>query len=280
MLSYQHAYHAGNHADVLKHVVLLDLLHRLTAKDKPLRYIETHAGAGTYDLTRGAARKNREYESGIARLVAATETPESVARLVALVRAANGGTAALAAYPGSPELARAVLRAEDRAYLFERHPAEYRRLAAAMRDDRRIVVRHEDGLAGCLGLVPPPERRGLLLIDPAYERADEQHAVVDAVAKAHRRFPTGVIAVWYPVVERRWAARFVAAVAKIGVQRARVYELVVAPDARNRGLTGSGMIVVNPPWQSDEALVPALRWLAAGLEQMPGAGAYRAVDLA
>lgn len=280
MLSYQHAFHAGNHADVLKHVVLLELLHRLTAKDKPLRYIETHAGAGTYDLTRGAAQKNREYETGIARLVEHRTMPEAVTRLVARVRAANGGTTALECYPGSPELARALLRPDDRAWLFERHPAEYRKLAAAMRGDRRIAVRHEDGLTSCVGLVPPPERRGLLLIDPAYERDDEQDAVVDAVAKTYRRFPTGVVAVWYPVVERRRAARFAAAVAKTGVRNARVYELSVAPDARGRGLTGSGMIVVNAPFQTDEALVPALHWLVARLEQRPGAGACRAVDLA
>ena len=123
--------------------------------------------------------------------------------------------------------------------------------------------------------MPPPERRGLLLIDPAYERDDEQDAVVDAVAKTYRRFPTGVVAVWYPVVERRRAARFAAAVAKTGVRNARVYELSVAPDARGRG-----MIVVNAPFQTDEALVPALHWLVARLEQRPGAGACRAVDLA
>ena len=280
MLSYQHAYHAGNHADVLKHVVLLELLQRLTAKEKPLRYIETHAGAGTYDLARGAAQKNREYESGIGRLIEAQAPPAAVTRLVGQVRAANGDASALSRYPGSPALARAMLRSVDSAYLFERHPAEHRKLAAAMRGDRRISVRHEDGLSGCLGLVPPPERRGLLFIDPAYERADEQEAVVAAVAKAHRRFPTGVLAVWYPIVDRRWAARFAAAVAKCGVRRARVYELSVAPERAQRGLTGSGMIVVNPPWQSDEALVPALRWLATQLEQSPAAGAYRAVDLA
>src|SRR5690606_31196975 len=115
------------------------------------------------------------------------------------------------------------------------------------------------GLEGCVGLVPPPERRGLVLIDPAYERDDEQHAVVDTVAKVYRRFPTGVIAVWYPKVERRWAARFTAAIAKIGLPSARVYELAVAPDSPKRGLSSSGLIVVNPPWQTDEALVPALR---------------------
>jgi 23S rRNA (adenine2030-N6)-methyltransferase len=279
MLSYQHAYHAGNHADVLKHVVLLELLHRLTAKDKPLRYIETHAGAGYYDLTRGAAQKNREYESGIARLMDSEAMPEAVTRLVEYVRAANTDKAGLSRYPGSPALARAMLRPEDSAYLFEKHPAEHRKLAAAMRGDRRITVRHEDGLSGCLGLVPPPERRGLLFMDPAYERADEQPAVVDAVAKAHRRFPTGVMAVWYPVVERQWVARFTAALAKTGVRGARVYELNVAPDGSRRGLAGSGMIVVNMPWPSDEALVPALRWLTTLLEQGPSAGAYRAFDL-
>src|SRR5690606_27487705 len=138
------------------------------------RYIETHAGAGVYDLTRGAAQKNREYETGIARLLAEPAPPEPVARLIAHVRAANVGAATLAAYPGSPALARAMLRPQDRAWLFERHPAEHRKLAAAMRGDRRIVVRHEDGLAACVGLVPPPERRGLMLLGPASDGPHER----------------------------------------------------------------------------------------------------------
>lgn len=282
MLSYQHGYHAGNHADVLKHVVLLELLCRLTAKEKPLRYIETHAGAGSYALTSGPAQKNREFESGIARLLtaeAAAGMPEAVGRLVERVRAANRAAAPLSRYPGSPALARAMLRPEDSIFLFERHPAEHGKLAAAMRGDPRITVRHDDGLSGCLGLVPPPERRGLVFVDPAYERSDEHVAVLDVVTKVHRRFPTGVLAVWYPVVERRWVARFHAGFAKTGVRRARVYELGIVPDGARRGLTGSGMIVVNTPWRSEAALLPALRWLVARLEETRSAGAYRAVDL-
>lgn len=276
MLSYQHAYHAGNHADVLKHVVLLELLTRLTLKDKPLRYIETHAGAGSYDLTQGAALKNREHLAGIAKLfeLRDAEMPPPVARLVAHVLAANGGRAQLARYPGSPALARSLLRAEDRIYLFERHPAEHRKLAAAMRDDRRIVVRREDGLTGCLGLVPPPEKRGLLFIDPSYERDDEDAAVIDAVAKAQRRFPTGVIAVWYPVANRRRATRFEEAFAKT-VEGAFTCELDVAPDGSRHGLTGSGMLVANLPWSADDGLEAVLRWLVTRLEEGAGAGGYR-----
>jgi 23S rRNA (adenine2030-N6)-methyltransferase len=227
----------------------------------------------------GAAQKNREYESGIARLMDSQAMPDAVARLVEHVRAANGAKAKLERYPGSPALACAALRPDDRVYLFERHPAEHRKLAAAMRGDRRVTVRHDEGLSGCLGLVPPPERRGLVFVDPAYERADEQHAVVDAVAKAHRRFPTGVMAVWYPVVDRQWVARLTAALSRTRLENARIYELNVAPEGRQRGLTGSGMIVVNAPWRSDEALVPALRWLTTRLEQGPAAGAFRAADL-
>ena len=169
MLSYLHAYHAGSHADVLKHVVLLAILAQLTAKDKPLRYIETHAGAGGYSLRSREARKNREYETGIAKLWDAPSPPAPVAALIALVRGYNGDGAPLARYPGSPWLARERLRPGDSAYFFELHPAEHRALAQAFGADRRVTVLRQDGLTGAIGLVPPPERRALVFVDPSYE---------------------------------------------------------------------------------------------------------------
>ncbi len=265
MLSYQHAFHAGNHADVLKHLVLLGILERLTAKDAPLRYIETHAGAGGYDLRSREALKNREYELGIGKLWGARQPPARVAALLALVRAYNGGRPALERYPGSPWLARERLRRGDSLYLFELHPTEHRALAAGLGDDRRVTVLHDNGLEGCIGLVPPPERRGLVLIDPSYELRDEHARVVDALVKAHRRFATGVYAIWYPVIERRWVDRFERALRATGIAPIDLYELSIAGDAHGRGLTGSGMIVVNPPWRLREDMQETLPWVARTL---------------
>ena len=185
MLSYQHGYHAGNHADVLKHTVLTAILARMVAKEKPVRYIDTHAGSGSYDLKSPAAQQNREYADGIGRIWSATDAPPAVARLLELAHTHNG-TGALRRYPGSPWFARELLRPEDRLHLFELHPAEHRRLAREFGGARNVRVLRENGLVGCIGLVPPPDRRGLLLIDPSYERGDEQREVIDAeIGRAH-----------------------------------------------------------------------------------------------
>lgn len=273
MLSYQHGYHAGNHADVLKHTVLAALLTRLVAKDKPLRYVETHAGAGGYDLRTAAAQKNREYEAGIGRLWTAAAAPPAVARWLELARRYNDGPM-LRRYPGSPWLARECLRAIDRLFLYELHPAEHRALAKATEDDRRVRVLREDGLIGCIGLVPPPDKRALVLIDPAYERKNEHRQVIDAVVKMHKRFANGVIAIWYPVIERRWVERYERALRAAGIRDFATYEISVAREGRGRGLIGSGLFVVNPPWQLDEELDSALPWLAAQLDSS-GDGSYR-----
>jgi 23S rRNA (adenine2030-N6)-methyltransferase len=270
MLSYQHGFHAGNHADVLKHVVLCAILARLTLKPSPLRYIETHAGAGGYDLGTPIARKNREHETGVAKLWSATEAPAAVERWLALVRRYNAGPT-LRRYPGSPWLARASLRPDDRLFLYELHPAEHRALKSACAEDRRVKVLREDGLVGCVGLVPPPAKRALLFIDPSYERKDEYREVVDAVRKAHERFATGVVAVWYPVLERRAPERFERALRALGLPAVSLYELDVARPRAGGGLAGSAMLVVNTPWQLDEELEHALPWLATHLGQADGA---------
>lgn len=269
MLSYLHGFHAGNHADVVKHTVLTAALARLVAKAAPLRYVDTHAGAGGYDLDSAAARKNREHDAGIGRIVSSTEAPPAVARLLELVHRYNGpGT--LRRYPGSPWLARESLRSMDQLYLFELHPAEQRVLARAFARDERVKVLHEDGLRGCIGLVPPPHRRALTLIDPSYERSEEPAAVVDAVVKAHRRFATGVVAIWYPVIERRAADRFERRLRAALDAPISTYELCITQQSGARGLVGSGVLVVNPPWQLDDDMAAALPWLKARLERDDG----------
>jgi 23S rRNA (adenine2030-N6)-methyltransferase len=273
MLSYQHGYHAGNHADVLKHTVLTALLARLIAKDKPLRYIETHAGAGAYDLRSSAARKNREHDSGVGKLWGARDAPTAVARWLALVERFNSGRD-LKRYPGSPLLACESLRPIDKLFLYELHPAEHRALVRATERDRRVKVSREDGLLGCIGLVPPPDKRALLLVDPSYEIADEHRHVIDAVVKVHKRFAQTVIAIWYPVIERRWVDRYERALRSALRAELAVYELCVTQAGAERGLAGSGMFVVNPPWQLDDELRESLPWLAGRLAE-DGAGSYR-----
>jgi 23S rRNA (adenine2030-N6)-methyltransferase len=270
MLSYLHGYHAGNHADVLKHTVLTALLARLVAKDKPLRYIDTHAGAGGYELRTAAAEKNREYETGVGKLWTAAAAPGAVARWLELVRRYNGD-GALRRYPGSPWLAQQSLRASDDLFLFELHPAEHRALKQACDGDRRARVLRDDGLSACIGLVPPPSKRALLLMDPSYELRDEHRSVVDAVVKVHKRFATGVIAIWYPVIERRWVERYERALRATGVGPIATFELCVQHERHAGGLTGSGMFVVNPPWQLDDELAAALPWLARELAVDAGA---------
>ncbi|HET7608593.1 MAG TPA: 23S rRNA (adenine(2030)-N(6))-methyltransferase RlmJ [Gammaproteobacteria bacterium] len=264
MLSYLHGYHAGNHADVLKHTVLTALLARLVAKDKPLRYIDTHAGAGGYDLRAPPAQRNREHEGGIGKIWDADDAPPAVARLLTLAHRFNGG-GPLKRYPGSPWLARESLRPIDDLFLFELHPAEHRALKNACAGDRRVKVQRENGLTECIGLVPPPSKRALLLVDPSYELRDEHRDVVDALAKAHKRFTTGVFAIWYPVIERRWVERYERALRATGIAAISTYELCVASERRDGGLVGSGVFVVNAPWQLDDELGAALPWLAQRL---------------
>jgi 23S rRNA (adenine2030-N6)-methyltransferase len=273
MLSYLHGFHAGNHADVLKHTVLTAILARLVAKDKPVRYVDTHAGAGGYDLRSPAAQKNREYADGIGRIWSAPDAPPAAARLLELAHRYNGAGPPRR-YPGSPWLARESLRPTDQLYLFELHPAEHRKLAHDFGRTRNAKVLREDGLVGCIGLVPPPERRGLILIDPSYERADEPREVVDAAVKAHQRFATGVIAIWYPVIDRRAADKFERALRATRLAPFSTYELCVAEAGRDRGLFGSGMFVVNAPWPLDDEMAEALPWLAKHLDR-DGAARWR-----
>ena len=263
MLSYLHGYHAGNHADVLKHTVLTALLARLVARTKPLRYIDTHAGAGGYDLRASGAQRNREHEGGVGKLWEASDAPAAVARWLALARRFNG-SGALKRYPGSPWLARESLRPIDDLFLFELHPAEHRALKEACGGDRRTKVLREDGLAACIGLVPPPSKRALVFVDPSYELRDEHRDVVDALEKLHARFATGAFAIWYPVIERRWVERYERAL-RAAVGAVSVYELNIARERREGGLVGSGVFIVNAPWQLDDELGEALPWLAERL---------------
>jgi 23S rRNA (adenine2030-N6)-methyltransferase len=278
MLSYRHAFHAGNHADVLKHLVLVHVLEHLTAKDKPACYIDTHAGAGRYALGSAYAQQNREFESGIGRLWGRDDLPEAVARYVALVAELNEG-GPLRSYPGSPWLAQRLLRPGDRLFLFELHPSEIGPLADIFAGDRRTKVLQSDGLEGCIGLLPPKERRGLVLIDPAYEVKTDYQRALDTLLRGHRRFATGTFALWYPVLDRRRTEAMERAVMTSGVPKVQLFELGVGAKSPDRGMDTSGILVVNPPWTLASAMQAALPWLAQALATH-GRGHFRVETLA
>jgi 23S rRNA (adenine2030-N6)-methyltransferase len=276
MFSYRHAFHAGNHADVLKHVVLVHVLRHLAAKDTPFWVVDTHAGAGLYALDGEWATKRSEFADGIGRLWTREDAPSAVADYLAVVRALNPD-GSLRHYPGSPFIALPHLRARDRLRLFELHVNEVEVLAAnldaAGRDAaRRTLVTRADGFSGLRALLPPPPRRGLILIDPSYEDKRDYARVVDALREALARFATGCYAIWYPQVQRAEPAELVRRLSRLPDLRWLHAGLAVrTPSADGLGLHGSGMFVVNPPWTLAAALRESLPWLASTLAQDDGA---------
>lgn len=277
MLSYRHAFHAGIHADVFKHLVLTLLVRSLLHKEKPFFYLDTHAGAGRYHLNSEMARKNREYESGISRLWNVENPPEAVREYLAAVRTTNPGDD-LRVYPGSPRIVRPFLRERDRMALCELHPTDAKLLAAEFACDRQVRVEHLDGYQGLKALLPPPERRGLVHIDPAYELKDERRRLLDAVKEGYKRWATGLFAVWYPIQDRATADDFLRRFKRLGLPKVLVAEFTVLPDEAFR-LNGSGMIIINPPWRLDEQLNSVLPWLWEKLA-VDGQGGWRAEWLA
>lgn len=255
MLSYRHGFHAGNHADVLKHFVLVELLTELTKKDKPLWVVDTHAGAGSYSLEMGFAAKSREFENGIARLWARQDLPLALAAYVEEVRRANPD-GALRTYPGSPQIALQVTRAQDRLRLFELHTTESRALAEHFRAaGRRVAVVPGDGFAGLKAVLPPPSRRGLVLIDPSYEVLSDYRAMRDSARDALQRFATGTYAIWYPRLQRREAQSLPGQLQRLATGDWLNVSLTVStPPASGFGLFGSGMFVFNPPWKLETRL--------------------------
>lgn len=245
MLSYRHAFHAGNYADVLKHIVLIEILEYLRTKDKPFDYIDTHAGAGVYRLTSQLAQKNREYENGIGRLTP-TDWPELKTYLDII--ASFNPERSLQIYPGSPKIVEAFLRAQDRAWLFELHPTDYESLHKVFAKQRNVRLSPNDGYAGLISLLPPKSKRALVLIDPSYEIKQDYQQVVDVLSKAHRRFATGIYAIWYPVVERRRINALEQALLASGIQRIQLFELGQQSLSQTSRMHAAGMIVVNPPW--------------------------------
>jgi 23S rRNA (adenine2030-N6)-methyltransferase len=280
-MNYRHAFHAGGFADVIKHIVLVRILTYLQEKPAAFRVIDTHAGAGVYDLTSDEARRGGEWLTGIARLMQARFS-ETVLPLVTpyldIVRAFNPQRD-LQAYPGSPLIARALLRPQDRLTACEVEPKARKHLIDALRRDTQARVVDLDGWMALPAFVPPNERRGLVLIDPPYEQKDEFERMAEGFAQAFAKWPTGSYLLWYPVKSRRATdnlARQVAEVAGAGAQPAKCLrlEFSVAPQAAEAGLISAGLLIVNPPWKLLGELKAILPELEKPLGQ-GGAGRFR-----
>ena len=271
MLAYRHAFHAGNHADVLKHIVLTQVLRHMNAKDKPYRLIDTHAGAGGYSLEGRYAQKKGEYENGIGRLWGREDLPEIVADYVELVRRFNP-QGQLEQYPGSPAFAQMLLRPGDQLRLYELHPTDHKILASYLGATKGVEVKHADGFEGLKGELPPSTRRAVVLMDPSYEGHGDYPRVVAALREGLRRFAEGVYCVWYPQVSKVEAAelpRRLEALAPKGWLHVRL--TVQQPDAIGFGLAGSGMFVINPPYTLHDRMAEVLPWLVDTLGQYDGA---------
>lgn len=251
-MNYRHAFHAGGFTDVMKHATLALILEHLKTKDAPFRVVDTHAGIGRYDLWSEPAQRTGEYRGGI--LKAMRDPPAELEPYLGVVRAMNGGGPHVRWYPGSPGLAQALARPQDRISLLELHPEDARALADAFADDPRISVRQADGYIGLKALLPPAERRGLVLIDPPFEATDEFARLVRGLGHAHRRWASGIYMIWYPVKHRGPVKAFHDDLAASGIRRILVAELLLRPDTDPDRLNGSGLVIVNPPWQLDGAL--------------------------
>jgi len=276
MLSYRHAFHAGNHADVLKHVLLVELIRHLRQKDKAFWVIDSHAGAGQYSLNSGYATRLAEYVDGIGRLWPRRDLPPAVENYVQRVRLANPD-GQLRLYPGSPRFALAMLRGQDRLRLFELHSTEARLLREEFAAcGRQVHIEAADGYAGLRALLPPPPRRGLILIDPSYEETADYNRVIAALGDGLERFATGIYALWYPLLGKRQAIALpqkLKQLPQLATGRWLNVTLRVREVAADGfGMAGSGMFVANPPWQLAQTLRETMPYLAGSLAQDATAG--------
>ena len=278
MLSYRHAFHAGNHADVLKHFVLMQVLQHATQKDKPLWYIDTHAGAGMYALDKGYATQNAEFTSGISRLWHDPHLPAALADYVALLKKLNPD-GQLKRYPGSPGFAQALLRHADRLRLFELHPNDCKLLRQSFKEaghspsSHKVIIETADGFAGLKAILPPPSRRAVVLIDPPYEEKQDYRRVLDALKDSLQRFATGTYILWYPLLQRPEPRQLHEKLQKLGVSSwLQVTLSVQVPAPEGFGMHGSGLFIVNPPWTLPKTLREAMPYLVKVLGQDAGAG--------
>jgi 23S rRNA (adenine2030-N6)-methyltransferase len=266
MLAYRHLFHAGNFADVFKHALLTRLLLLMGQKDKPFSYLDTHAGIGRYDLSHAWAQKLSEYKDGIWRLWQREDIPELLAPYLKIVRAQNRSNQ-LRFYPGSPVIARELLRPSDHMVLVELSKEDHGRLAHLFADERRARVINDDGYHALKAFLPPLERRGLTLIDSSFDRGGEFERLTQALVLAHQRFATGVYALWYPLMEPPVMHQFERALAATGVRKILQLELSVYGAKWRASLRGCGIMVVNPPFGFEQQARTVLNWLWPALSE-------------
>lgn len=271
MLSYRHGFHAGNHADVLKHLIYNFVLAYMGEKDKPYIVVDTHAGAGAYKLADDFAQKNREFESGIAALWTADKQsmPEAVRNYVEAVSQFNveEGATGLELYPGSPWFALNHVPLEGKTFFHELHPADFDLLRQFIRPNRYRKAIKADGFVESIGLFPPAQKRGVVIIDPPYEIKDDYDRVIDYIKTVYKRFQSAVILVWYPVVDRYRIDKMEQAITASKIKNVTQYEFSVAPDSAEHGMTGSGMFVINQPWTLPKTMPEVMRYLQ---QTLPG----------
>jgi 23S rRNA (adenine2030-N6)-methyltransferase len=273
MFAYRHAFHAGNHADVLKHIALIHALELMQKKEGPVWVVDTHAGAGLYTLNSPLVRDKAEWPSGIGKLWSLKEMPAPVAHYLELVRAFNK-SGKLSHYPGSPLIIQKLLRADDKLRAYEMHPSDIGPLQLALKGaPRQVKAERKDGFAQLKALLPPASRRGLILIDPPYELREDYRHVVTALRESLARFATGVYMVWYPQIARFQVDRLVRQVEGLKPASLLHASLTVrSPLKDGLGLQGSGVLVINPPYGLQEVLQEALPFLAKVLGQDSRAG--------
>lgn len=257
MLSYQHGYHAGNFADVIKHVTLTRILDYLTRKDKALFYLDTHAGRGLYDFTDKQAKKTEEYKDGILKLwESRANLPETFAPYLQIIEKMNPN-GKLRYYPGSPYLAMQLLRKQDRLYCCELHSREFESINALRHPGKNFFCSHSDGILSLNSLLPPPEKRGLIFIDPAYELKDEYKDIPRAIARAYSRFSTGTYCLWYPMVDKKFTQRLTKEMAIIDTKDYLHIEFSLT-DTSKPGMFGCGLWIINPPYLLEAELKEAV----------------------
>lgn len=260
MLSYRHAFHAGNFADVLKHSVLTLVLEYMTRKETAFSYIDSHSGAGMYQLTDEYAQKTGEYKDGIAKIINDETAPEALTLYLDLIKSLNLG-AELDIYPGSPGIAKHFVRRQDNSHLFELHPTDNAHLTEFCQRWRKVFVKKSDGYQGVLGLVPPPNRRAVVLIDPPYELKEDYQKAVKTIINAYKKFATGTYILWYPVVTRELVEQMKKTFSNSEVKNVLQVEFCIDPDSDAYGMTGTGLFIVNPPWQLTAQLETILPYL-------------------
>ena len=268
-MNYRHAFHAGNHADVLKHIVLTRLIALMSRKEQPFAYLDTHAGLGLYDLQGDQATRTGEYLEGVARLWGRKDLPAMTADYMQVLHKMNPD-GQLRYYPGSPELVRRTTRAHDRVLLNEKHPEDGVMLKANMKGDRRVAVHLGEGWHVPRALLPVAEKRAVMLIDPPFEKLDEMQRCVESLKDAISRMRQTVVAIWYPIKDKRQLRRFYQDLAASGAPKLLQVELFVHPLDTPNSLNGSGLAIANPPWGLEEELRVLLPWLAKTLGQTQG----------